>query len=37
MPFAKPLARTREYVEIMRAIWSRDGPVDFDGEHYPLP
>ncbi|MDP9850084.1 LLM class F420-dependent oxidoreductase [Streptosporangium lutulentum] len=36
-PFPKPLARTREYVEIMRKIWRREGPVTSDGEHYPLP
>ena len=37
MPFAKPLARTREYVQIMRDVWARDGPVTNDGPHYPLP
>ncbi|WP_440098205.1 LLM class F420-dependent oxidoreductase [Streptosporangium sp. H16] len=36
-PFPKPLARTREYVEIMRKVWRREGPVTSDGEHYPLP
>jgi len=37
MPFAKPLARTREYVGILRDIWARQGPVTADGEHYKLP
>lgn len=37
MPFAKPLARTREYVGILRDIWARQGPVTSDGEFYPLP
>jgi F420-dependent oxidoreductase-like protein len=37
MPFAKPLARTREYIDILRDIWARQGPVTNDGEHYPLP
>ena len=37
MPFAKPLARTREYISILRAIWARQGPVTFEGEHYRLP
>jgi F420-dependent oxidoreductase-like protein len=37
MPFAKPLARTREYIEIMRSIWARRGPVANNGPHYPLP
>ena len=37
MPFAKPLARTREYIKILRDIWARKGPVTNDGPHYPLP
>ena len=37
MPFAKPLARTREYIGILRDIWARRGPVTSDGPHYPLP
>src|SRR6195256_5025442 len=37
MPFAKPLARTREYISILRDIWRREGPVIFEGEHYRLP
>jgi F420-dependent oxidoreductase-like protein len=37
MPFAKPLARTREYIGILRDVWARKGPVTNDGEHYPLP
>jgi F420-dependent oxidoreductase-like protein len=37
MPFAKPLARTREYIGILRDIWARSGPVTADGPHYPLP
>src|SRR5258707_6441533 len=37
MPFAKPLARTREYIAILRDIWARKGPVAFQGEHYALP
>jgi F420-dependent oxidoreductase-like protein len=37
MPFEKPLARTREYIGILRDIWARQGPVTNDGPHYPLP
>jgi F420-dependent oxidoreductase-like protein len=38
MPFRKPLARTREYIGILRDIWARKGPVtNEDGVHYPLP
>jgi len=36
-PFAKPLARTREYIEIVRAIVARDRPVEYEGAHYALP
>ena len=36
-PFAKPLARTREYVGILRQVFAREGPVTNDGPHYPLP
>ena len=36
-PFAKPLARTREYIKILRDIWARRGPVTNDGPYYPLP
>ncbi len=35
--FAKPLARTREYIRILRDIFARQGPVTNDGPHYPLP
>ncbi len=36
-PYAKPLARSREYIEIVRAVIRRDGPVSYDGEHHRLP
>ncbi|MGH0030119.1 MAG: LLM class F420-dependent oxidoreductase [Myxococcota bacterium] len=36
-PFSKPLARTREYVSIIRKILAREEPVTNDGPHYPLP
>jgi F420-dependent oxidoreductase-like protein len=36
-PFAKPLARTREVVEIVRKVLAREEPVTNDGPHYPLP
>ncbi|MGB3699291.1 MAG: LLM class F420-dependent oxidoreductase [Gordonia sp. (in: high G+C Gram-positive bacteria)] len=35
--FAKPLARTREYIDIMRQVWAREAPVTSAGPHYPLP
>ena len=36
-PFGKPLTRTREYVEIVRAIWARERPLEHQGEHYQIP
>ncbi|MFJ4656564.1 LLM class F420-dependent oxidoreductase [Nocardia sp. NPDC088792] len=36
-PFAKPLARTREYVSIIRQVLAREGKVTGAGPHYPLP
>jgi F420-dependent oxidoreductase-like protein len=35
--YAKPLARTREYVEIVRRIVAREAPVEYSGEHYAMP
>ena len=37
VPFGKPLARTREYVALLREMWRRAGPVSSTGPHYPLP
>ena len=36
-PYPRPLARTREYVEIVRQIIRREKPVDFHGEFYDMP
>jgi F420-dependent oxidoreductase-like protein len=36
-PFSKPLARTREYVDVVRQVLAREAPVTNDGPHYPLP
>ena len=36
-PSNKPLARTREYVEVIRRALRREGPLEYDGEFYPLP
>ena len=36
-PFSKPIARSREYINIIRQILAREAPVTNDGEHYPLP
>jgi F420-dependent oxidoreductase-like protein len=35
--WGKPLARTREYVEIVRTILRREAPLEHHGEHYDIP
>jgi F420-dependent oxidoreductase-like protein len=35
--YAKPLARTREYIDIVRRIIAREAPVEYAGEHYAMP
>ena len=35
--FGKPLQRTREYVEIVRAIFRREKPLEYRGEYYQIP
>ena len=37
LPFGKPLRRTREYVEIVRAIFRREQPLEYRGEYYQVP
>jgi F420-dependent oxidoreductase-like protein len=36
-PFGKPLKKTREYVDIVRAILKREKPVEYHGEYYEIP
>jgi F420-dependent oxidoreductase-like protein len=36
-PYPKPLARTREYVQVIREIVRRDRPVEFHGEFFDMP
>src|SRR4051812_17937130 len=36
VPFARPLARTREYVDVVKLALARQ-PVSYSGEHYRLP
>ncbi len=36
-PYPKPLARTREYVEIVRKVLAREEPVTLDGQFFQLP
>jgi F420-dependent oxidoreductase-like protein len=37
VPFAQPLERTREYVDLLRVMWRRQRPARNIGRHYPLP
>jgi F420-dependent oxidoreductase-like protein len=36
-PYAKPLARTREYVSVIRKVLAREEPVVNTGEFFPTP
>ena len=36
-PFGKPLTKTREYVDIVRAVLRREKPLEFRGEYYQIP
>jgi F420-dependent oxidoreductase-like protein len=36
-PYGKPLARTREYVEIVRKILAREKPLTHNGAEYQIP
>jgi F420-dependent oxidoreductase-like protein len=35
--YPKPLARTREYVEVVRRVVAREEPVTYDGKFFQLP
>jgi F420-dependent oxidoreductase-like protein len=35
--FPKPMARTREFVTLLRQMLRREGPITFEGNHYQLP
>ncbi|MCD6014986.1 MAG: hmd [Solirubrobacterales bacterium] len=35
--YPKPWGRTREYIEIVREIIAREGPLRYQGEHFQLP
>lgn len=37
VPYGKPVTRTKEYIQIMRKIMAREGPVEFQGQIYNLP
>jgi len=37
VPYAKPWGRTREYIEVVRKVVAREGPLEHHGTHYDLP
>ena len=37
LPYDRPLARTREIIEICRAVWAREAPLVHDGAAYQIP
>jgi F420-dependent oxidoreductase-like protein len=36
-PYGKPLAKTREYVDILRTVWRREAPLEHHGTFYDIP
>ena len=37
VPYTRPVTRLKEYVRIMRAIFAREAPLEFEGKEYQLP
>src|SRR5215472_7965286 len=37
VPYDRPLARTREIIEICRTVWAREAPLTHDGAAYHIP
>ena len=37
VPYGKPVTRLREYIQIMKQIFRREGAATFDGKMYQLP
>jgi len=37
VPYGRPLTRTKEYIQIVRAILAREAPLEHKGYHYEIP
>ena len=37
VPYGRPVTRLKEYVEIMKQVFARQGPVTYQGREYQLP
>jgi F420-dependent oxidoreductase-like protein len=35
--YGRPLTRTKEYIEIVRKVLAREGPLTHEGYHYQIP
>ena len=35
--YGKPIARTREYVEVVRKVFARAAPLEYSGKYYEIP
>jgi F420-dependent oxidoreductase-like protein len=35
--YGNPIVRAREYIEILRRIWAREKPLEYQGTHYQIP
>jgi F420-dependent oxidoreductase-like protein len=35
--YGKPLAKTREYLDVVRKVWRREEPLEHHGEFYDIP
>ena len=37
VPYDRPIARTREIIDICRTVWAREAPLTHDGDAYQVP
>lgn len=37
VPYGRPMTRTREYIDIIRQVNARQGPLRHEGHHYRIP
>ena len=37
VPYGKPMVKVKEYIEIIRTILRREGPLNFQGEEFQVP
>ena len=37
LPYGRPITRLKEYAQIMRQVFDREGPLEFSGKEYAVP